>query len=158
MLNDTLTHDSSKTHHKRPKSPIPGNPYPFPQIIGITLPLISLWSYPAHKNQPHHISRLSLTFWDVPHSVCGVCFSPNKSTSCLSLHLQILSWQSKNLFNRNRCSSLNNQFIDHIWKSSSDPGSLSCFSPLCLLSPLLITLQPTVQNFIKETDGSICKY
>ena len=30
--------------------PIPGNPHPFPKIVGIILPLISLWNYPAHKN------------------------------------------------------------------------------------------------------------
>ena len=31
---------------------ISGNPCPFPKIVGITLPLISLWNYPAHKNYP----------------------------------------------------------------------------------------------------------
>ena len=30
--------------------PIPGNPYLFPQIIGIILPLSSLWTYLVHKN------------------------------------------------------------------------------------------------------------
>ena len=36
-----------------------------------------------------------LTFWDVPHSVCGVCFSLNKSTSCLSLCLSLDSFCGK---------------------------------------------------------------
>ena len=27
------------------------------KIVGIVLPLISLWNYPAHKNQLHHILR-----------------------------------------------------------------------------------------------------
>ena len=29
--------------------PISENPYLFSKIIGIILPLISLWNYPAHK-------------------------------------------------------------------------------------------------------------
>ena len=36
---------------------IPGNLHPFPKIVGITLLLISIWNYPAHKNQPQHTSR-----------------------------------------------------------------------------------------------------
>ena len=35
--------------------PIPGNHWPFPKIIGIILPLISLWNYPAHKKTNHII-------------------------------------------------------------------------------------------------------
>ena len=30
--------------------PIPGNPHPFPKIVGIILPFINLWNYPVHKN------------------------------------------------------------------------------------------------------------
>ena len=32
---------------------------PFPKIIGIIFPLITLGNYPADKNEPHHISELS---------------------------------------------------------------------------------------------------
>ena len=92
--------------------PIPGNLHPFPKIVEIILPLI----YPAHKNQPHHISG-PLAFWDGPHSclwsvflprqfssvamdhilsmervsVYWVCISLNKSTSYLSLCLSLNS-------------------------------------------------------------------
>ena len=38
--------------------PIPGNPHPFPEIVGIILPLISLWNYPAHTNSLPHISGI----------------------------------------------------------------------------------------------------
>ena len=53
--------------------PNPRNLHPFPKIVGIILPLISMWNCPAYKN----------------HSVCGVCFSLNlnKFTSYLSLYL-----------------------------------------------------------------------
>ena len=37
--------------------PIPGNPHPFPEIVGIIFPFISLWNCPAHKNSPPHISK-----------------------------------------------------------------------------------------------------
>ena len=36
-----------------------------------------------------------LTFWDGPHSVCGVCVSLNKSTSYLSLCLSLNSFCNK---------------------------------------------------------------
>ena len=42
-------HDSSKANHKGQKvggGPIPENPNPFPQIVGILPPLISLWNDP----------------------------------------------------------------------------------------------------------------
>ena len=49
---------------------------PFPKIVGIILPFISLWSYPAYKNwQPHTL--VPLAFWDGPHSVW--CVSPMAS-------------------------------------------------------------------------------
>ena len=60
-------------------------------------PTISLLNYPAPKHQPRHISDHPLIFWGGPNSACGVCFSLNKSTSYLSLRLQILSRWSKNL-------------------------------------------------------------
>ena len=41
-------------------------------------------------NPPHTL--LPLAFWDGPHSVCGVCFSLNKSTSYLSLCLPLNSF------------------------------------------------------------------
>ena len=34
------------------KNPIPGNLYPFPEIVKIIVPLTSLWNYPAYKNEP----------------------------------------------------------------------------------------------------------
>ena len=36
----------------------PGNLHPFPKIVGIILPLISIWNYPAYKNHPRQISGL----------------------------------------------------------------------------------------------------
>ena len=47
-------------------------PSPFSKTARIILPLISLWNYPAHKNQTPHISE-SLAFWDSLYSVYGVC-------------------------------------------------------------------------------------
>ena len=43
--------------------PVPGNPYPFLKRVEITLPLISLWNYSAHKTN-HAIFRGLSTFWD----------------------------------------------------------------------------------------------
>ena len=68
-------------------SPIPGNLHPFP--------LISIWNYPAYKNEPQHISQPhSPSVMDHILSVCGVCFSPNlnKSISHLSLCLSLNSF------------------------------------------------------------------
>ena len=81
MLNNTLTGAMiasrlTKKGQEAGSSPIPGNPHPFPKVVGIILPLINLWNYPAHKNYPPCILR-TLTFWDSPHSVCGVCSSPS---------------------------------------------------------------------------------
>ena len=39
--------------------PIPRNLHPFPEIMGVILPLMSLGNYPSHKNQPCHTLRLS---------------------------------------------------------------------------------------------------
>ena len=88
----TATHqprDSSKVNHQRTK--LGGGP-----ISGI-LPLINLWSYPAHKNEPPHISR-PFTIWDDPHSIFGMYMSLNKFTSItLSLTEFSLLWDIKNL-------------------------------------------------------------
>ena len=45
--------DNSKALSKIQKlggGPIPDIFHPFPKIVGIILPLISLWNYPTHKN------------------------------------------------------------------------------------------------------------
>lgn len=86
-----MLHDSSEIDQKVGNGTIPRNPCPFLQTVGIILPLISLWNYLAHKNQPifqspltfcddqHSIWRMflpgPLTFWDSPLSVYGVCIS-----------------------------------------------------------------------------------
>ena len=41
--------------------------------------------------------QATLTFWDGPHSVCGVCFSLNKSISYLSLCLSLNSFSDETL-------------------------------------------------------------
>ena len=72
-------------------------PFPFSKTDGIILPLISLWNYPAHKNQTPHISE-SLVFWDSLHSVYGVCTSLNKSVlTLLQLTLEFLPVWSQGL-------------------------------------------------------------
>ena len=46
-------HDSFEANYKGQNlgsGPVPENPHSFLQIIGIILPLNSLWNYPAHKN------------------------------------------------------------------------------------------------------------
>ena len=69
--------------------PVPGNLHPFPKIVGIILPLFSLWKSQSIKTNIT-IFQSSITFWDGPHSVCGMCFYLNISTSyppfCLSLN------------------------------------------------------------------------
>ena len=55
--------------------PNPGNVCPFPKIVGIILPLISIWNYPAYKNYPCYISSrysptaMAHTLWSVLLSV-----------------------------------------------------------------------------------------
>ena len=44
-------------------------PYYSPQKVGIILPLISLWNYPAHKNSPPHPILGPFTFWNGLHSI-----------------------------------------------------------------------------------------
>ena len=55
MLNDTPTGAITVLRptikgQKVGSDPIPRNLHPFPKILGIILPLISLWNYPAYKN------------------------------------------------------------------------------------------------------------
>ena len=69
-------------------SPIPGNLHPFPNIIGIILPLISLWNYPGHKSEPRHISRQQSPS-AMAHILSVKCFSLNKCTFYLSLCLSL---------------------------------------------------------------------
>ena len=52
--------------------PISGSPCPFSKMVGIILPLVSLWNYPDYKNY-HIFVGHSITFWDRPHSVHGMC-------------------------------------------------------------------------------------
>ena len=78
--------------------PNPGNLFAFPKITGIILLLISIWNYPAYKNQPPQISGLlSLPCVTAHTLVCGACFSLNldKSTSYLSLCLSLNSFCDK---------------------------------------------------------------
>ena len=54
-LNDRTNHTMTVLRltikgQKEGSGPIPGNPHPFPKIVGIILPFISLWNYPVHKN------------------------------------------------------------------------------------------------------------
>ena len=79
---------------KRPKSgPTPRNLQPLPRILGIILPLISPWNYPAHTSWPSHMWRPHPPS-GMAHPVCGVCFSLNlnKSSSYLSLCLSLDSF------------------------------------------------------------------
>ena len=102
-------------------------------------PIISLWNYPAPKHQPRHISGHPLIFWGGPNSACGVCFSLNKSTSYLSLHLWILSGrQSKNL-----------KFTGTYWQSQKNSGSLSLSAPSCWRRCL------TLRHFSRTLAGSV---
>ena len=63
----------------------------FPKIVGIILPVISLWNYPAHNNTNHAILRgcSHLLRWP---TLCGVYFSLKKSISYLSLCLSLNSF------------------------------------------------------------------
>ena len=81
---------------KRPRSgqwPNPGNLCPFLKIVGIILPLINIWHYPAYNHKFH----CAFTLCSGPHSFCGVCFSLylNKCTSYLSLCLLLNSFCDK---------------------------------------------------------------
>ena len=92
-----LNHGSSKALSKDQGvggDPVPGNSHPFPKIVGIILPLISIWNCPAHKT--NHATFCSSTCplqWPT-NSVCLVCFSLNlnKSTSYLSFCLSLDSF------------------------------------------------------------------
>ena len=97
MLNDIPTDAMTVPRliikgQKVSSGPLPRNPFPFPQIVGIILPLISLGNYPAHINKPPQI--LGTLTWEDLHYFCGVffpgLFSPSEmncilSMKCLSL-------------------------------------------------------------------------
>ena len=83
-LNDTsrvaMTVPSHCQKTKECCGPIPGNLHPFPKIVEITLPLIVIWNYPAHKklttshfvatralcDGPHFVECASLWIWINP--------------------------------------------------------------------------------------------
>ena len=108
MLNNTPTGATTVSRptvkgQKVGGGPIPGKPRPFPKIVGIILPLISLWNYARSTEKLTHTPpprdpgllafwecarsvecaspRAALAVWDGPHSVYGVWISLNKSTS-----------------------------------------------------------------------------
>ena len=91
-------HQSSEANHQRPKSgwwPSSRKSPPLPQIVGIILPLISLWNYPTIKT--HHTifpGHLHLLRWP---TLClwSVFLSYNKPTSCWSLCLSLNSFCSE---------------------------------------------------------------
>jgi len=98
MLNDTPTDAMTVPRliikgQKVSSGPIPRNPCPFPQTVGIILPLISLGNYPAHVNYPPHI--LGTLTWEDLHSICGVCFSQDCS--------HLLRWTAFCLWNVYLC-------------------------------------------------------
>ena len=69
-----------------------GNLHPFPNIVAIILPLISLWNYPALYNwQPHTLG--CLTLWDGPHSVYAECIFLSKPFTFLWLPLKFFPLQ-----------------------------------------------------------------
>ena len=112
-------------------------PLPFPKIAGIILPLLSLWNYPAQKKLTMPYFRVVLTFWDDPHSVCGVNFSLNKPISYLSLCVSLkffcnetsVTWASVNP--ETRCMTL---LKSHGFKFQSEMHGFSCALPTSLLS------------------------
>ena len=46
--------------------PTPGNFYPFPKILGITLLLISLWNYSEQKILAGLVTHSSILAWEIP--------------------------------------------------------------------------------------------
>ena len=90
-----LSHqESSKADykvHKMGGGPVPGNPHPFPKTVRILVSLTSLWCNYSYENwEPHTLGLLSPS--DLAHTVCGVCFSLNKSASYLWLCLSLSSF------------------------------------------------------------------
>ena len=71
------------------RGPVPGNPHPFPQIIGIILPLISLWNYPVHKKVSTLYTEALFLLSEMAHTLRSV--SAFKDIHLLSLHLPSLA-------------------------------------------------------------------
>ena len=87
QLNDTTTGTMTVLRpmtikgQKAGGSPIPWNPHPFPKIVGITLPFISLWNYPPlQKLTTLYPSASPLLRWP---KLYGVCISLNKPSFTL---------------------------------------------------------------------------
>ena len=83
MLNDTSTGSETVPRltlkgQKIGGAPIPRNSCPFSKVVRKFLPLLSLSSYPACKNQPPRILGPPLVFCDGPLSACGIRISLNK--------------------------------------------------------------------------------
>ena len=66
---------------------------PSPEIVGITLPLVSLWNYSAMKTNHSHISGPSSPSEIAYNSVCGGC----SSKVCLRTALTLSSWNRHTL-------------------------------------------------------------
>ena len=91
-----------------------------PKITGISLLLISLWNYPAHKNSLCHIWSLSLT--EMAPTICGV----------FSLKINpVLTYHLISKFFHNKARTLNSPAA---WLQSQAGESAK---PQPLLSPLL---------------------
>ena len=83
-------HDSTKAdHQKLGVAQFLEISAPSPQIVGIILPLISLWNYLAIKTYPHHILRPLLPS-EMAHTVVE-CFSLKKPAPYLSFCLSLNS-------------------------------------------------------------------
>ena len=90
-------HDSSKVDHSITNWVLAQSwkSLALPQIARLPLPLLTIQgNYPPHKNTTP-CPGAALTCWDGTHSVCGVCFSLNKSTSYLSLCLSLSSFHDE---------------------------------------------------------------
>lgn len=101
MLNDTSTGTVAVPRltvkgQKIGGAPILRNSCPFPQVVRNFLPLLSLWSYPACKNQPPRILGPPLVICDGPLSACGICISLNTPAfTLLWLTLEFFPAQSQ---------------------------------------------------------------
>jgi len=98
MLNDTPTDAMTVPRliikgQKVSSGPIPRNPCPFPQTVGIILPLISLGNYPADSN----LRRPTLYLWSV---FFPGLLSPSEMNCILSMKcLSLLSLYYGSLLN-----------------------------------------------------------
>ena len=85
----TVPRQTIKDHHKLGVAQFLEISAPSPQIVGIILPLISLWNYLAIKTYPHHILR-PLVPSEMAHTVVE-CFSLKKPAPYLSFCLSLNS-------------------------------------------------------------------